>query len=818
MGGFVRDVRTAWRAIRKTPGVAVVIVITIALGVGVNTVIFGVVNAFLLRPLPVSKPEQITVLAIQQKNAPVGSSGFSYPEFSDFRNQGKQFVDVFGVVLGSAQFRADERADECYVNYVSSNFFSTLGMAASHGLLSFPGQSETSGEQAVAVLDYAYWTRRFGADPAVVGKQVRVNGKPTLIIGVAPREFHGLFSVFETDVYLSMSAISSEEAGNVFWRSRERRRILAFARLRDGTTVQAAQSGLDVIAGRLADSYPATNGWFTVRVVPEKSARPIPYANESFVAISGLFIMLAALVLLLACMNVENILLARGTSRHREMGIRAALGAGRWQLMRQMLAETMILAILGGAAGSLLAVDASRWINSVHLQNIPLQLSSTVDWRVFVFAGGSVLLAGIVVGLLPAMRASSADVNSVLHEGGGNAYRMSQPAIRNLLVIAQVAGSFVLLTVAGLFARSLLKVEGFALGFDPDHVLNVVMDPQEGGFNETRTAAFYSEIEGKVRTLPGVESASLASYVPMGGFPSKAAISVEGRGAPEGDQAPNVLFNCVDSPYFDTMRITLLRGREFRESDTESAPRVAIINRTMAEKFWPGQEAVGKRFSMSRDNGPWMEIVGVATDGKYQTIAENSQPFFYVPLAQNFVSKRVLQIRTTGPPESLMAPVKQAILASALEVSIIDIETMRQLLGGALGFFAFRLAATLAGVLGAVGVILAVVGVYGVVSFAVGQRIKEIGIRVALGASGREVLAMVWMQGARLAFAGVAIGIVLAWAATREIGHLIAGISTGDAVTYIGAVALLAGVTLAACWIPARRALRVDPMVVLRSE
>jgi predicted permease len=548
-------------------------------------------------------------------------------------------------------------------------------------------------------------------------------------------------------------------------------------------------------------------------------ARPIPYANNAFVAFSGLFLVLAASVLLLACMNVENILLARGAARLREMAIRAALGAGRARLARQMLTESILLAILGGAAGMILGLWANHLISSIHLRDIPLQFDTTFDWRVLTFAATSALLTGIVVGMLPALRASSADVNSTLHEGGKrNSYGIHHPGFRNFLIIAQVAGSFTLLVAAGLFVRSLQKAQTFDLGFDPGHVLNVIMDPHEIGYDESRTIAFYREVESRVLSLPGVHSASLASYVPMGGWPSKAPVSIENHPIPASQQAPTVLSNSVDPPYFETMRITLLRGRIFAEADNETAPRVAIINQTMASRFWPHEDPIGKRFSMNGVAGLFMEVVGVAGNGKYGTIGEDPQSFFYVPLAQNFTSKLALQIRSFAPPESLAAPVKEQISRLAPELPIMNIETMNQSLEGALGFFAFRLAATLAAALGFIGLIIAIVGVYGVVSFAASRRTHEIGIRMALGASPRAILTLIWRQGVTLVAAGIVLGVMAAWALTRGMFSMLVGISASDPVTYAIVAIMLSAVALLACWIPARRAIRVDPMVAVRYE
>ena len=815
---LLQDARFGLRMLAKSPCVTFVIIVTLALGIGANTAIFGIVNGFLLRPLPVKDPEQITVLAIQQKDAPVGSSGFSYPEFVDFREQAKTFSDVFAIVLSKVQLTFNGESEQCFANYVSKGFFTALGITPAAGRLFLPDEGETQREPMIAVLGYSYWQKRFHGDAGVVGQQVEINGKAATIVGVVPRRFQGMYSIAEMDLYLSLSAISTEIPPNLFWNDRDQRRMLAFGRLKPGISLRRAQDSLDVIVARLAAQYPATDKWLTVRAVPEKLSRPIPYANNAFVAISGLFMVLAALVLLLACMNVENILLARGASRQREMATRAALGAGRARLIRQMLAESVLLGIFGGAAGLVLGLWVNHLTSSLRLPTIPLHVDATFDWRLFAFAIGCALGTGIIVGLLPALQASRANLNSMLHEGGQRSFGATHAGPRNVLVIAQVAGSFALLIAAGLFVRNLQSVQRFHLGFDPDHVLNVIMDPHDAGYDEARTTTFYRELESRVRALPGVESASLASYVPMGGFPSKASIFVQGRVIPPGKHAPLVLVNRVDPPYFETMHVVLLRGRGFFDADNETAPPVAIINQTMASDFWPHEDPVGKYFRMNNDAAPLIEVVGVTGDGKYVTVNEDAQPFFYIPLAQSFASKRALQIRTLIPPESLARTVRKQISELVPNLSILDIETMSQSLNGALGFLVFRLAAIFAAVIGMIGLILGVVGVYGVVSFTASQRTREIGIRLALGASSRDILRLVWKQGARLVIVGIMAGLIAAWSLTRAMAHMLAGVSLGDPVTYVTVTALMSAVGLLACWIPARRAMRVDPMEALRYE
>jgi predicted permease len=816
---LLQDIRYSIRMLSKSPVLALIIVVTLALGIGANNAIFGIVNGSLLRPLPVRDPEQITVLAIQQRGAPIGSSGFAYPEFVDFRKQAETFSNIFAIVMNSVQMSSKGDVGQCFANYVSKDFFAALGVTPVAGRLFLPDEGETLGEPLIAVLGYSYWQRRFHGDAGVVGRQVKINSRTATIVGVVQQRFQGMYSIAETDVYLPLSAISIDESPNLFWNNRDRRGMLVFGRLAPGVTLRQAQNSLDVITARLAAQYPATDKWFTVRAVPEKLARPIPYANHAFVAISGLFLLLAAFVLLLACMNVENIMLVRGTARQREMAILAALGAGRGRLIRRMLTESIILAILGGAAGMILGAWVDHLASLLRLRTIPLHVDATFDWRLFAFGVGCALATGIVVGLLPALRASAADVNSVLQESGQrNSPGINPSSLRHFLVVAQVAGSFTLLVAAGLFLRSLQRVQTLRLGFDPDHVLNVIMDPHEAGYDETRTTAFYREIESRVRVLPGVESASVASYVPMGGYPSSASIFIQGRTIPSGEQAPLVLFNRIDPPYFQTMQVTLLRGRTFSESDNGAAPGVAIINQTMASSLWPHEDPIGKRFRMRSDTAPLLEVVGVTGDGKYGTVNEDAQPFFYVPLAQNFVSKRALQIRTLVPPESLATSVEEQINELGPDLSVIDIETMRQSLEGALGFFAFRMAAIFAGVIGMVGLILAVVGVYGVVSFTASQRTREIGIRLALGANSRDILHLVWKQGLRLVIIGVIVGMIAAWSLTRAMAHMFAGVSTNDPLTYISVAILMSGVGLVACWIPARRAMLVNPLVALRYE
>ena len=523
-------------------------------------------------------------------------------------------------------------------------------------------------------------------------------------------------------------------------------------------------------------------------------------------------------------MNVANILLARSAARRREMAIRSALGARRGRLMRQMLTESLLLSLLGGTVGVLfgkwsISASGSALHSVTTTTNFAYKMDCSLDWRVFSYTLAAAILTGVLVGLLSALRASRADVNEVLQGSGrdGSSSR-SGSRIRSALVVVQVAGSLILLIVAGLFVRSLRHTEQMYLGFEPDHVLNVMLDPHQIGDDEIRAKAFYRELEDRTRTMSGVQSVSLSFAVPLGIPGHVGFISAEGHPVRAGQQPPETSFNSVDPAYFATMRIPILRGRTFTESDNDTAPQVAIVNQTMAKKLWPNDNPVGKRFRWTGESGPYVEVVGVAQDGQYFFLSPDSHPYFYLPLAQNFSSRLSLQIRSSSPPESLILAVQEQVRALAPDLPIIDLSTMQQTVRGLGGLFVFRLAASLAAALGFLGLSLAVVGVYGIVSFGMIQRTREMGIRVALGASRKDILKLALGSGFALISAGVILGVVSAWISTHAMRKLLIGVTGSDPATYAAAVAAISAVALLACWIPARRATKMDPLIALRYE
>jgi predicted permease len=819
MATLWQDIRYALRMLAKSPMLTAIVILTLALGIGANTAIFGIVNGFLLRPLPVKSPEQIMVLAGERQGDTLGIFTLSYPQLVDLRKQAGTFSDFFASQVDLAGLSVDGKGSQFFFGRVTGNYFSALGVQPALGRLFLPSEGEAGGKDPYIVLGYSYWQKRFGGDPGIVGKQALIDGQEATIIGVAPKGFQGTSFALDLDGYLPLNMQPAEDTAKL-WSDRSSASLIVFGRLKPGASLRQAQSSVNVVTERLAEEYPATDKGVTIRVIPERLARPQPFAKNIVPLIVGIFLLLAALVLLLACMNVANILLVRATMRQREMAIRAAMGASRGRLMRQLLTESIVLALFGGIGGLLLGAWASGAISSLLPDSkLPIRLDFSFDWRVFAYALAAALLTGTLVGVWPALRAGRADVNGLLHGAGrSDTAGVSRHRVRSALVVAQVGGSLMLLIVAGLFVRSLARAQHAYLGFDPDHLLNVTLDPKEVGYDEIRTKNFYRDLEARVCALPGVQTASSAFSVPMGNVNDGSSIYIEAHPLTPGQQPPIVIYNRVDAPYFDTLRIPLLRGRAFRENDDEKAPLVAIVNQEMAHAFWPNEDAIGKRFSLKSASGPLVEIVGVTGNGKYVFIGWDKERYFYVPVAQDFNSYRTLQVRSSVPPETLITQVQSEVRALDPNMPITEVRTMRQSLSGANGFFIFKVGAVLAAAMGILGLILAVVGVYGVVSFAASQRTHEIGIRMALGANRRDILLLVLRQGLILVIGGVLSGVLLAWALTRSMATLLVGVSPTDALTFVTATLLLGGIGLWACYAPARRAMRLDPMVALRYE
>jgi macrolide transport system ATP-binding/permease protein len=823
MLSLLQDLRYSARAFLKAPWFAMLAIVTLALGIAVNTTIFSVVNGFLLRPLPVAHPEQLVVLSLQQ-GGDHALQNFSYPDYVDLRAQsGSAFAELAGYRITLRSLTNEKVGDHSLVTRVTGNYFSMLGIQPALGRLILPTEGQVPGADPVIVLGYSYWQKRFAGDKNVLGKHVELGGHPMTIVGVAPKDFHGTYFIVNSDLYVPLSADIAEAGDTAVqdtWTQRADRSLTLMGRLKPGTGLKQAEAALNLVAQRIASQHPDTDKAISVRAFAENRARPDPDPDNTLAVLALAFMGLAALVLLVACFNVTNVLLARATSRQREMAIRSALGAGRARLVQQFLTESLLLAGLGAGLGLLLTFWATQFLSAISLgTDLPIQLNFLPDVRVYLFAICAAVLTGIIVGVIPALRVARRDVSAVLHEGGrGSSDGRRRQFARGALVVAQVAGSLVLLVVAGLFIRSLGKAEKMYLGLDPNNVLNFSVDVQQAGYAEVQGRAFYSELESRVRNLPGVVAVGQAFTVPLGVMSSFDAVTAEGQHLEAGQVAPAVQNNSVNPQYFEALRIPVHRGRVFTDADDDKAPGVAIINETMAKKFWPEQDAVGKRFSVKGAGGPFLEVVGIVQDGKYRSVVDQPQPLFYRPLSQSYLPMRTFHVRTSVPPESLAALVQEQVRELAPTLPVSQVQTMEEALQGVNGFLFFRLGAQLTGVMGVLGLILAVVGVYSVASYAAAQRTQEIGIRMAVGAAPADILKMVLRQGFVLAAVGIVVGLAAAFAGTRLLADQFYGVTPSDPLTYVGVALLIISVALFACGVPAYRATRVSPLAALRLE
>jgi predicted permease len=821
MGTLLEDLRFSLRTLRKSPGFTAMAVLTIALGIGANSAIFSIINSMLLRPLPVAKPGQITVLEFPHGHGYPAQS-ISYLEYEHMRQQADSpFSGVLGWELGTGGLRVDGKNYQLLVSYVLPGFFQTLGVDAAYGRVLLPSEGKTPGADPVIVFGYGFWHGRLGADPHIVGQKVLVNGHPFTVAGVAAKDFHGLLPMVDFEAYVPYAMYVSLGGPPDLLTSTKNDNVHVLGRLRPQVTVEQARAALAVEANRLAEQFPDRDKNLNILVFPERLSRPDPQSAGVFLVVSGLFLVLAELVLVLACVNVANLLLVRATVRQREMAIRVALGGARMRLMRLLLTESILLALLGGAAGVLLGAWGSRAVSSINLHTtLPLAIDFSFDWRVFGFSFLAALLTGILVGLVPAIRASRTDLIATLC-ASGRAVTAGRHRLRNALVAVQVAGSLMLLVVAVLFARSMAKAQHIDLGFKPQGLVDFSMDPNGIGYDDQQAAEFYDQMLSRVRALPGVESASVAFAVPFGYYNSVTTLEIDGYQPPPGQGAPTLNDNYVSAGYFENLGIPILRGRDFNDADKPESQQVAIINEAAARKYWPHQDPLGRQFKTQDDRQQGaIEVVGLVRDSRYDDLSGAIEPFIYLPFSQHLENNalRTLQVRAAGDPKTIVASVQETIAGMAPTLPVFDVHTMVDGLDTINGLLMFQLGAALAATMGLLGLLLAIVGVYGVVSYATNQRTHEIGIRVALGAHPDQIVKLVLRQGLGIVSIGLGIGLLAALAAGRVVGRFLVGVSAADPVTFISVSLVLAGVALFACWIPARRAMRVDPAVALRHE
>jgi len=818
-----RDLRYAVRQLLHSPGFACIAIVTLALGIGVNTAMFSMVNGLLFSSLHIEQQSRVLQIGFRQKGG-AWQPMLSLPESQELTAATKQvFSEMFGDQYGlDGMSMEGSKPDRVFTDYVTGNYFQALGVQPLLGRFFQPSEGVTPGADPYVVLSYAYWKQQFGANPQVVGRKIALDSIPVTVIGVAPRDYRGLNSFLQVQAYLPMAMIVPiENTPLTDYNKQTNRGIHAYGRLRPEVSVQQADAALAVAASQIAAAHPAEEKNAELRAFSLEAGRLSGSLdqNDSFNMVSAIFMGLASLVLLLACVNVANLLLVRATVREREMVIRSALGAQRSRLIRQTLTESLLLALLGGIGGVLLGRLGSSLLASVNLESdLPIHFDFPFDWHVLAFSIAVAVVAGLVVGIVPAVRLARANLNLVLREGGrGIAGRGHK--FRDALVTVQVAAAMLLLIVAGLFTRTLAQSEHADLGFNPSHVLTMMVDPSEIGYDSARSAEFYDALMPRLRAVPGIESATLAGSIPMGMIDNGTdTVAIDGYTPPPGQAPPSIGYNLIGTDYFRTLGVPIEQGRGFTDADTLTGLHVAIISHAMADKYWPHQDPIGRRFTLSFDRTP-VQIVGVAGNARYGTLAGDLPAYFYIPYAQHSENNSLLalEFRTAGDPAAMIPEIERTIHGVAPALPIFEVKTLHQALYSPNGLLLYQIVATLAGIMGTLGLVLAIVGVYGVLSYVVSQKTGEIGVRMALGAQRGDILRIVFRQGLWIVGIGLALGLAASFGAARLL-HSMITVSATDPETYVAVSAALAAIAMLACYIPARRAMMVDPMQALRQE
>jgi len=810
LAGIGRDMRLSLRTVRSAPAFALTAILTLALGIGANTAVFSIVNALLFRPLPVNDAGHLVVLATSR--APSSTlRGLSYPEIVDYGTAASDVLEerLAGYSVGFVGLAAEGGGPaRVLVTWVTGNYFSMLGVTPAAGRMITDDDVRPGHVSPVAVLGYETWRSRFNGDRAIVGRTVSINGRLCTIVGVARSGFAGAFAFAQSEVYLPLNWSDSD-----VFADRSARHLHTLARIRADASLDRANTALNVIAERLESQYPESNAGVRVRAIPERFARPEEDNARSNVFTGMIILLLVGLVFLAAEVNVMNLLIARAAARRRELAIRVAIGASRTRLIQQLAVEALVLSAAGGAAGVVVAKWITGALAAIRLPgSLPARLDFHLDARVMAYAFALTCLTAATVGVLAALRASRVQVDAALRDRGAGNH--SRAGARVVLAVAQTAVCFVLLVAASMFTRSLREARNMDLGFDPRGVLNLQMDVAQVGYTTARGRALFDEIERRVRRLPGVDDAAYACTVPMGYVRLLTRVTPEG--APLDRTYRGAGMNLIGQDYFQVMSIPIVRGRSFDSRDSEQSPRVAIVNAQLANSLWPGLDPIGRHFSDGSPGSASMTVIGVAATSKYRLILEEPQPYYYVPLAQNYSALRVLHIRTRSAPESLAPGVERLVHELEPALPLYDVQSMAHALDGGYGFFLLRTAAVFALVLGSLAAALAVVGLYGVISCAVTERSREIGIRLALGATAGDIARMVVGDSALLAGAGAIIGAAGALGVGRVISRLLFGVAPTDPLSFLAAAACLVLVVLVAAAAPAARAMAIDPIATLR--
>jgi macrolide transport system ATP-binding/permease protein len=802
----------------KNPGFSAIAVLSLALGIGANSAVFSLADALLLRPLPIRDPGAVVTITTTPPDSPFG--GVSYANYRDFRGRLRSFdgVVAFRFATWGVASSAKDTAQMRMGAYVSDNFFTVLGVEPTLGRGFRPDEGQVPGRDAVVVLAYEFWKSHFAASPLAIGQSIRISGIDFTVVGVAPEQFTGIERYVRPAMFVPfMMQQRLEGSKDDPLEKRGEHGLTVKARLRPGTPMSTAQAELTALWKALQQQYPEENRARVAAVRTELQARYNEYVYD---AVSVMFLMgLVALVLIIACANVANLLLARARSRAREIAIRLAIGAGRLRLIRQLLVESLMLALGGCAVGIGFAYGGVRFLQSA-LQvptDLPVMIGVQLDGRVLLFSLVAALVSVMLFGLAPAFQSVRTDLVPALKAGDQACVGKRRTIGRNALVIAQVALSMAILVAAGMLVDGVLKTVALDPGFRTDHRLLMEFDTALVRYSGEQTRLFYRDLRDRARVLPGVRSVAMTSYIPFSPSGTVRTVVPEGYQFSKGRESVAIGAAVVDETYFETMKTAIISGRGFTADDKAGARRIAVVNAEFANTYWPGQDPIGRRFRLNDGNGPWIEVVGVTKTNKYWFIAEPPCQYFYLPFAQEPSTRMSLVVETDGDPAAAAAPLREVVRTLDSNQPIYNVRTLSS-------FYEQRavsvvvMVTEMVAIMGLLGLTLALVGLYGLISYSVSRRRREIGIRIAIGASKAEVVKMVLRQGLALVLGGMLVGGAISFAVARMLTAGLVGLGSPNPLTYFVVPVALVGAALAACYIPARRASLIDPIRALRYE
>lgn len=809
---LIQDMRYGMRRLTRSPGFTTIALLSLGLGIGANTAIFSLVNTALLRPLPVERPEQLISLTNATDNRRFPT--FSYPNYKDFRDRNDVFDGLLAYRFAPLSLSHDGINERTWGYVVTGNYFEVLGVKPALGRMISPDDDRLPGAHPVTVLSYQCWQQRFGGEPGIVGKTLIANGRTFTVIGVAPQGFFGTEIIAAPELWFPMAMQAQIEVGNDWLEKRGVENLFIQGRLKPGVSVGQAQTSLSAIALQLEGEYPEINEGKRVLLSPPGMMGGV--MRGAVLGFTGLLMVVVAFVLLLACTNLANLLLARATERRKEIAVRQALGASRLRIVWQLMAESMLLSIGSGLLGLLLAY----WLVNLAVAlkppvDVPLFIDLHIDYRVLIFTCLISLATGVLFGLLPALQATKVDILPALKDEPSTG-DLRRSWLKSGLIVLQVALSLVLLVGGGLMLRALQRAQALDLGFNPQNAVEVSYDLRLQGYDSARGREFQKFLLERVRALPGVRAAGITDLAPVDLHFGRDAVFIEGQQPERATNAPRAMASRISPGYFQAMSTRLVRGRDFTEQDDKNSPPVAIINEAFARRFWPGQDPLGKRFRQGGPESPLMEVVGVVQDGKYAGLNETPQPYACRPISQAYAGTNTVIVRTDSDPQRLLPLIRNEVQQLDEHMPLASAKTLAERL--AMPLLPARIAASLFASFGMLALALAAIGIYGIMSYSVSRRTHEIGVRLALGAQASDVLRLILGQGMTPVLIGVVLGISAALLVTRLMKSLLFGMSAADPLTYTGVAVLLVSVALLASYIPARRATKIDPMQALRNE